>query len=276
MNKKFIKQPLKGITVTESAVGTRTPNILMGEHAGEYVRGDIMDANAVIQAFDELKGGVDEGHDTLKELNEEIKTNATVINGAITKLNKETEDRINEDARIAATVNMINGDAKTDGSFRKAIADVVGTAPEDLDTLKEIADKLTSNDDIHTALNAAIAEKASKEELQKEVERATNAEKTFALKDSIPTKVSQLTNDAKYLTSYTETDPIWASEKANYYTKAEVDGKGYLTEHQSLVDYAKKTELESKANSADVTALQTKIADLEKRIAALEAANTTE
>lgn len=88
MNKKFIKQPLNGITVADSAVGVRTPNILMGEHAGEYVRGDIMDANTVIQAFDELKNGVDEGHDTLKELNDEIKANATVINGVITKINK--------------------------------------------------------------------------------------------------------------------------------------------------------------------------------------------
>ena len=88
MNKKFIKQPLNGITVADSAVGVRTPNILMGEHVGEYVRGDIMDANAVIQAFDELKNGVDEGHDTLKELNDEIKANATVINGVITKINK--------------------------------------------------------------------------------------------------------------------------------------------------------------------------------------------
>lgn len=65
MNKKFIKQPLNGITVADSAVGVRTPNILMGEHAGEYVRGDIMDANAVIQAFDELKGNVDNDHDSL-------------------------------------------------------------------------------------------------------------------------------------------------------------------------------------------------------------------
>ena len=88
MNKKFIKQPLNGITVADSAVVTISPNILMGEHAGEYVRGDIMDANAVIQAFDELKNGVDEGHDTLKELNDEIKANATVINGVITKINK--------------------------------------------------------------------------------------------------------------------------------------------------------------------------------------------
>lgn len=109
MNKKFIKQPLNGITVADSAVGTRTPNILMGEHAGEYVRGDIMDANAVIQAFDELKNGVDEGHDTLKELNDEIKANATVINGVITKINKmETTftEQINNKANSTELVTL--------------------------------------------------------------------------------------------------------------------------------------------------------------------------
>lgn len=31
----------------------------------------------------------------------------------------------------------------------------------------------------------------------------------YALKSQIPTKVSQLTNDSKYLTSYTETDPVF-------------------------------------------------------------------
>ena len=62
----FKKQQLKGVEIHgDSQVGTRTVNILMGEHAGEYVRGDIMDANAVIQAFDELKGNVDTNHDTL-------------------------------------------------------------------------------------------------------------------------------------------------------------------------------------------------------------------
>lgn len=60
MNKKYIKQPLKGITVTDSAVGTRTPNILMGEHAGEYVRGDMMDANATMQAVETAIDGLAE------------------------------------------------------------------------------------------------------------------------------------------------------------------------------------------------------------------------
>lgn len=75
---------------------------------------------------------------------------------------------------------------------------------------------------------------------------------------AIPTKTSQLTNDANFITSYTETDPVWTSEKGDYYTKSEIDGKGYLTQHQSLADYAKNTdldELESDMSNTLVTTL---------------------
>ena len=158
----FKKQQLKGVEIHgDSQVGTRTVNILMGEHAGEYVRGDIMDANAVIQAFDELKGNVDTNHDTLEELVNEI--------------------HINSD-KLA----IVDGDLNTEGSFRKAIADVIAAAPEDLDTLKEIADKLAGNDDLHTALNQAITEKADASALANEVTRATAAENN--LKETLNTK----------------------------------------------------------------------------------------
>ena len=60
---------------------------------------------------------------------------------------------------------------------------------------------------------------------------------------SVPTKLSELTNDSGFITTYTETDPVWNSEKVNYYTKDEINGKNYLTEHQSLADYAKKSEI---------------------------------
>lgn len=60
---------------------------------------------------------------------------------------------------------------------------------------------------------------------------------------SVPTKLSELTNDSGFITTYTETDPVWTSEKVNYYTKTEIDNKNYLTEHQSLADYAKKSEI---------------------------------
>ena len=253
MKKKFIKTPLVGVQVHGAKdVGTRTVNLLMGEHAGEYVRGDIMDANAVIQAFDELKGNVDNNHDSLEEIVNEIhnfrdttnhrfdvfqekaeEETANRIQGDNTldeKINEEKQERVNADTQlrndlttevnrakasentlasniqaeaakrenddntikdnlnaevtratakeneIKAYVDVINGDSTTEGSFRKAIADVVGAAPEVYDTLKEIADKLNSNDDLHTAINDAIATKATIVALNEEITRAKAAE----------------------------------------------------------------------------------------------------
>ena len=253
MKKKFIKTPLKGVYVHGAKdVGTRTVNLLMGEHAGEYVRGDIMDANAVIQAFDELKGNVDNNHDSLEEIVNEIhnfrdttnhrfdvfqekaeEETANRIQGDNTldeKINEEKQERVNANTQLSndltteinrakasentlasnihaeaakrenddntikdnlnaevtratakeneikAQVDVINGDSTTEGSFRKAIADVVGAAPEAYDTLKEIADKLNSNDDLHTAINDAIATKATTVSLNEEITRAKAAE----------------------------------------------------------------------------------------------------
>ena len=253
MKKKFIKTPLVGVQVHGAKdVGTRTVNLLMGEHAGEYVRGDIMDANAVIQAFDELKGNVDNNHDSLEEIVNEIhnfrdttnhrfdvfqekaeEETANRIQGDNTldeKINAEKQERVNADTQlrndlttevnrakasentlasniqaeaakrenddntikdnlnaevtratakeneIKAQVDVINGDSTTEGSFRKAIADVVGAAPEAYDTLKEIADKLNSNDDLHAAINEAIATKATTVALNEEITRAKAAE----------------------------------------------------------------------------------------------------
>ena len=253
MKKRFIKTPLVGVQVHGAKdVGTRTVNLLMGEHAGEYVRGDIMDANAVIQAFDELKGNVDNNHDSLEEIVNEInnfrdttnhrfqvfqekaeKETANRIQGDNTldeKINAEKQERVNantqlrndlttevnrakasentlasniqaeatkrenddntikdnlnaevtrataKENQIKAEVDVINGDSTTEGSFRKAIADVVGAAPEAYDTLKEIADKLNSNDDLHTAINDAIATKATTVALNEEITRAKAAE----------------------------------------------------------------------------------------------------
>lgn len=271
MKKKFIKTPLVGVQVHGAKdVGTRTVNLLMGEHAGEYVRGDIMDANAVIQAFDELKGNVDNNHDPLEEIVNEIhnfrdttnhrfdvfqekaeEETANRIQGDNTlddkidqkeiesnerdnvlqqNINTEKQERVNADTQlrndlttevnrakasenalssdiqaeatkrenddntikdnlnaevtratakeneIKAEVDVINGDSTTEGSFRKAIADVVGAAPEAYDTLKEIADKLNSNDDLHTAINDAIATKATTVALNEEITRAKAAE----------------------------------------------------------------------------------------------------
>ena len=92
---------------------------------------------------------------------------------------------------------------------------------------------------------------------------------------AIPTKLSQLTNDANFITSYTETDPVWTREKTNYYTKTEIDGKGYLTAHQSLDGYAKKTEIPNVSTKADLVDGKLKAEQLPK-LNNITAATTTE
>lgn len=98
---------------------------------------------------------------------------------------------------------------------------------------------------------------------------------TKADASAIPTKLSQLTNDANFITSYTETDPVWTREKTNYYTKTEIDGKGYLTAHQSLDGYAKKTEIPNVSTKADLVDGKLKAEQLPK-LNNITAATTTE
>jgi len=44
----------------------------------------------------------------------------------------------------------------------------------------------------------------------------------YALESDIPTNVSDLTNDAGYLTSYTETDPVFSASAAAGITSSNI------------------------------------------------------
>ena len=57
----------------------------------------------------------------------------------------------------------------------------------------------------------------------------------YAKKSEIPTNVSQLTNDSGYLSAI----------PSEYVTDEELNAKGYLTQHQDLSAYAKKTDIPS-------------------------------
>lgn len=83
----------------------------------------------------------------------------------------------------------------------------------------------------------------------------------YAKKVELPTKLSELTNDSGYITTYTETDPVWNSEKSNYYTKTEINNKNYLTQHQSLADYVKTEALTTYAKKTDIPSVPTKLSE---------------
>lgn len=173
--------PVKNALVTAPGKQVRNPEILVDLEGSEFMHGDILDANSTNKLIDQSVKDADE------DLNAKIKAEQTRAEG------KEKE--------ISDKLAIVDGDSNTEGSFRKAIADVIAAAPEDLDTLKEIADKLAGNDDLHTALNQAIAEKADASALANEVSRATGAEND--LRTAIGTKA-----DATALSNYVLTTAL--------------------------------------------------------------------
>lgn len=224
--------PVKTAPITTPGGQIRNPEILVDVEGGEFMHGNILDANSTNKLVNQsVKEAVDnkiiEGGYVTKDLLEAETTRATEQENSLkTLIDAETSARTKGDEDLSSKIKaeqtraegkekeisdklaIVNGDSNTEGSFRKAIADVVAAAPEDLDTLKEIADKLAGNDDLHTALNQAITEKADASALLNEVTRATGVENNL---------------------------------------KTAIDGKqpkgNYLTEHQSLEEYAKKTDI---------------------------------
>lgn len=202
--------PVKNALVTAPGQQVRNPEILVDTEGGEFMRGNILDANSTNKLINQsVKEAVDNklvesGYVTKDLLDAEttrateqensLKTLIGAETSARTKGDEDLDSKIKaeqiraegKEKEISDKLAIVNGDSNTEGSFRKAIADVVAAAPEDLDTLKEIADKLAGNDDLHTALNQAITEKADTAALINEVTRATDAESS--LQAAIATK----------------------------------------------------------------------------------------
>ena len=191
--------PVKNVLIKTPMQQVRNPEILVDLEGGEFMHGNILDANSTNKLVNQsVKDAVDKGNYATKNLLEnevnratkkEERLNDLIENETSSRSSKDTElensiaeektRAQNKEKEISDLLTIVNGDSSTDGSFRKAIADVIASAPEDLDTLKEIADKLAGNDDLHTALNQAITEKADASALANEVTRATAAEATL-------------------------------------------------------------------------------------------------
>lgn len=217
--------PVKNVLVTTPRQQVRNPEILVDVEGGEFMHGNILDANSTNKLINQsVKDAVDnkliESGYVTKGLLEAETTRATEQENSLkTLIGAETSARTKGDEDLSSKIKaeqtraegkekeisdklaIVNGDSNTEGSFRKAIADVVAAAPEDLDTLKEIADKLAGNDDLHTVLNQAITEKADASALLNEVTRATGAES--GLQAAIATKA-----DATALSNYVLTTAL--------------------------------------------------------------------
>lgn len=177
--------------------------------------------------------------------------------------------------KLSTAIDIINGDSDTKGSIKKAIKDLVGEAPEAYDTLKEIADKLKSDDDLHKALNDAIILKASSDALNTEINRATSAENANksaiegevtrakgtekSLQDQI-TELGTSSSDAlnTEITNRTEADKVLkakidsVSNNACKVVNVMVDGVSVVTDKIANINLSSKAE--TSALSTEISA----------------------
>lgn len=199
--------PVKNALVTAPGKQVRNPEILVDLEGGEFMHGDILDANSTNKLIDQsvkdaIDNSIENGNHVTKDLLEAETSARTKSDEDLNaKIKAEQTRAEGKEKEISDKLAIVDGDSNIEGSFRKAIADVIAAAPEDLDTLKEIADKLAGNDDLHTALNQAITEKADASALANEVTRATGAES--GLQAAIATKA-----DATALSNYVLTTAL--------------------------------------------------------------------
>ena len=199
--------PVKNALVTAPGKQVRNPEILVDLEGGEFMHGNILDANSTNKLIDQsVKDAIDNnianGNYVTRDLLEaETSARTKGDEDLSAKIKAEQTRAEGKEKEISDKLAIVDGDSNTEGSFRKAIADVIAAAPEDLDTLKEIADKLAGNDDLHTALNQAITEKADASALANEVTRATGVEND--LRTAIGTKA-----DATALSNYVLTTAL--------------------------------------------------------------------
>lgn len=133
MKKMFNKAVLNGTTVMgDGLTYPRIPNVYTGDNEGGYQRGDMMDANAVVEMIKEL---TDTGKITIEELQNLI--------------NEEIQERV-------------EGDQNQQRYTDEKIKNLIGTSPETLDTLKEIADALGEDPDFAANVWNKITELTTK------------------------------------------------------------------------------------------------------------------
>lgn len=199
--------PVKNALVTAPGKQVRNPEILVDLEGGEFMHGDILDANSTNKLIDQsvkdaIDNSIENGNYVTKDLlKAETSARTKSDEDLNAKIKAEQTRAEGKEKEISDKLAIVDGDSNTEGSFRKAIADVIAAAPEDLDTLKEIADKLAGNDDLHTALNQTITEKADASALANEVTRATGVEND--LRTAIGTKA-----DATALSNYVLTTAL--------------------------------------------------------------------
>lgn len=193
--RNFDRAPLKDIRVKDNQVGIRTPQILISRNKGDYMKGDVLDANAVIQIFDELIGNVDNNHNSLEEIVDELHNLRDATDQGFEVFQKKAEEEV---------ANRIQGDKDLDNKIKTEKQERINTDAQLRNDLTALEQKVTANSaaiDTKQPKGNYLTEHQSLEEYAKKTELPT-----------VPTKVSELQNDSEFITKSVYNEKIAALE----------------------------------------------------------------
>lgn len=142
----------------------------------------------------------------LSELSKEVEGIFTNITAVQTSVEKEVADRTAADKALSDKIDAIEipevptkvseleNDAKyqSDSEVDSRIQNVIGSAPEALDTLKELADSLGNDPDFAGTVTKELAKKADKTEVELKANQSDVDVQVNIINDKLDTKVELL------------------------------------------------------------------------------------
>lgn len=146
--------PVKTAPITTPRGQIRNPEILVDLEGGEFMHGNILDANSTNKLINQsVKDAVDDkfiesGHVTKDLLEAETSARTKGDEDLSAKIKAEQTRSEGKEKEISDKLAIVDGDSNTEGSFRKAIADIV-------------VDDFASIDDV-SSLRAGLSRKQDK------------------------------------------------------------------------------------------------------------------
>ena len=138
--------PVKNALVTAPGKQVRNPEILVDLEGGEFMHGDILDANSTNKLIDQsvkdaIDNSIENGNYVTRDLLEAETSARTKSDEDLNaKIKAEQTRAEGKEKEISDKLAIVDGDSNTEGSFRKAIADKADRS--DLITLEQ---KVTAN-----------------------------------------------------------------------------------------------------------------------------------
>lgn len=142
--------PVKNALVTAPGKQVRNPEILVDLEGGEFMHGNILDANSTNKLIDQsvkdaIDNSIENGNYVTKDLLEAETSSRTKSDEDLNaKIKAEQTRAEGKEKEISDKLAIVDGDSNTEGSFRKAIADVIA-AKADRSDLITLEQKVTAN-----------------------------------------------------------------------------------------------------------------------------------